>query len=252
MATYCGSWNKVKALKKYKWLLVFSLVVVSVGLLMPKIEYGIEWRNSMELQLGDDLFEKEISGYVEVSSRVVTDQAYFILNNTPQGIEVGSDAWKIWGIYYWVVRHIRYVDDPPGNHFKLASEVLNTGSGDCDDYAVLLASLYEASGLDAALALVNTNTDAEADHLTCLVYWPGDVQLFIDEEERILDRYQMTSPVVTVKIKHILNNTSELMLGKYREGVLLVADPVMSQVNNLMGYVTNKTYEILKIFDVGR
>jgi hypothetical protein len=242
----------VKALKKYKWLIVFSLVVISVILLMPKTEYGIEWRNSMELQLGDALFEKEITSYVEVSNRAVTDQAYFIINNTPEGIEVESDAWKIWGIYCWVVKHIRYVEDPPGNHFKIASEVLNTGLGDCDDYAVLLASLYESSGLDAALTLVDTNADAEADHIACLVYWPSDVQLFIDEEERILSCYHMTSPVASVKIKHILNNTSDAMLGKYHEGVLLVADPIMSQVNNLMGYITCKSYEILKIFDVGR
>jgi transglutaminase-like putative cysteine protease len=117
-------------------------VAVSVVLLMPKNEYGIEWRKSMELQLGDALFEKEISSYIEVSNRAVTDQAYSIIHNAPQGIEAESEAWKIWGIYIWVVKHIRYVEDPPGNHFQLASEVLNTGLGDCDDFAVLLASLY--------------------------------------------------------------------------------------------------------------
>lgn len=130
--------------------------------------------------------------------------------------------------------------------------MLNTGFGDCDDYAVLLESLYESSGLDAALTLVNTDADAEADHIACFVYWPGDVQLFIDEEERIPGCYHMTSPVASVKIKHILNNTSDAMLGKYHEGVLLVADPIMSQVNNMMGYITCKSYEILEIFDVGR
>jgi hypothetical protein len=62
----------------------------------------------------------------------------------------------------------------------------------------------------------------------------------------------MTSPVASVKIKHILNNTADAMLGKYYEGVLLVADPIMSQVNNLMGYITSKSYEIVKIFDVGK
>jgi hypothetical protein len=83
----------VKALKKYKWLLVFSLVAISVVLLMPKNEYGIEWRKSMELQLDDTLFEKEISSYVEVSNKAVTDQAYSIINLG--NIYLGGKAYTI-------------------------------------------------------------------------------------------------------------------------------------------------------------
>ncbi len=51
-------------------------------------------------------------------------------------------------------------------------ETLRTLSGDCDDFAVLLTSMYISVGLRAAVALIDTNNDGVADHAATLVEVP--------------------------------------------------------------------------------
>lgn len=58
-------------------------------------------------------------------------------------------------IWYHVKRNWRYVSDPRGgDYFAPANETIEAGlAGDCDDFAILLASLIEAIGGDARIVL---------------------------------------------------------------------------------------------------
>jgi len=52
----------------------------------------------------------------------------------------------------WVANNIRYAFDSEvygGEYFQLPRETLQRGTGDCEDYAILLTSLYRAVGYDA-------------------------------------------------------------------------------------------------------
>jgi hypothetical protein len=112
--------------------------------------------------------------------------------------------------------------------------------------------MYESVGLDAALVFLNTDDNPDVDHMACLVYWPGDARSFLDEEKAILKKKGITSPVNPVRVKHIYTGTSHLMLEKYSSGVLLFSDIIMSKAGSLVGYITQDTYEITDIIDVGR
>ena len=51
--------------------------------------------------------------------------------------------------------------------FRFPLETLSLGSGDCDDYSILVATLFECVGIDSALAYFETNN---GDHVLVLVH----------------------------------------------------------------------------------
>jgi len=70
---------------------------------------------------------------------------------------IGEGRWN-WhqpaAIYDWVQHNIQYVPDPRGrNYSALPQETLEGGGGDCEDHAILIASLCEAVGIPARIIL---------------------------------------------------------------------------------------------------
>jgi len=66
-----------------------------------------------------------------------------------------SVAAKIFGIYSFVSKKVSYVSDPAGDEYiAWPNETVDVGGGDCDDYTVLLASLYQSVGLKATIVQV--------------------------------------------------------------------------------------------------
>ncbi len=190
--------------------------------------------------------------YVEPMDTSIRKQALSIVTDAPSGINVNNDAWKIWAIYYWVSQNGDYVSDPKGQeYYMFAHDMLETMAGDCDDFSILLASMYESVGLDAALATINTDDEPGIDHITCFVYWSGDAQSFIDEENIILNKMGLTSPTEELRVRYQSAETSHAVLGKYKEGVWIVADGTMNYVKGLVGYVTHKPYDVHEFIDVG-
>lgn len=112
--------------------------------------------------------------------------------------------------------------------------------------------MYESVGLDAALVLLNTDSNRDIDHMACLVCWSGDAKSFLDEEKVTLKKMGITSPVIRLRINRIYTGTSHLMLEKYTSGILLFSDVIMSKAGCLVGYITHDPYEITGIIDVGR
>lgn len=242
----------IKLLLKVRWLIIIFIVGIVIYFFMSNGGYAVSYDEVMNNICNSEPYFERVVIFVEPTQYEVRTRALAIVNDTSDGIDVDSDAWKIWSINYWVSAHIRYVEDPPGGRYTNASIVLQEKCGDCDDFSILLSSMYESVGLDAALVLLNTDDDPDIDHMACLVYWPGDVQSFLDEEMTILKLVRITSPVSQVRVNHIYPGTSYLMLGKYASGVLLFSDIVMSDTGCLVGHISHEPYEVIDIIDVGR
>ncbi|MDD4984574.1 MAG: transglutaminase domain-containing protein [Dehalococcoidales bacterium] len=192
---------------------------------------------------------QSVEYYVESADPLIRNTAVSTVQDCPAEIEANSAVWKIWQINRWVAVNIKYVSDPRGhNYFAYAHETINTGGGDCDDFAILLASLYESVGLDAAIASIDTDDDWIMDHMTCLVYYSGDGEAFIEEEKTILDVLGMSSDA---RILCFDPANSNLLPKKYSSGIWVVADPTMAIVKEKVGYVAHKPYQAVLVIDVG-
>jgi len=184
---------------------------------------------------------------------MVRDTAVAIIADVPSGLNPNAQSWKIWKINYWVAENINYISDPKSSEYiAYAHETLQIRGGDCDDFAVLLASLYEAVGLDVAIAEVDTNADKKIDHMACLVFWPRDSQSFLDDENTILEALRLSSPTGQVYIRFIeAAKATSSVLNKYSSGVWIIADPPMAEVKNMVGYITQEDYSTYETIDVG-
>ena len=190
-----------------------------------------------------------VSDYFEPSHPRVRDAAVFAVQETPAEIEANAAIWKIWKINHWVANNISYVSDPRGhNYYAFAHETLEVGGGDCDDFAILLASMYEAVGLDAAIATIDTDDDLSLDHMTCLVYYQDDGEAFIEEETAILESVGLPPQVRVIYFDPV---GSKILPQKYTTGVWIVADPTMAMEPDKIGYVMHKPYKATSVIDVG-
>lgn len=198
------------------------------------------------------------SNYVMPLNKQVRDITMSILSDVPEGISSNADAWKIWKIHSWVASNIKYVNDPLGfEYMAYPHETLDCQAGDCDDFSVLLASMYEASGLDAMIAYVDTNGDKEVEHVACLVYYPQESASFLEEEEIIVSKLKIAYPMGKRYFKYIHGidtvipyKTSDIY-DNYEEGIWIVADPLFVEETGIVGYITYEPYVILAVDDVG-
>jgi len=63
-------------------------------------------------------------------------------------------------LHRYVYENVRYVDDPRGEEYiATPCETILTGGGDCEDHAILFASMLESTGIDARIIwLKDTHT----------------------------------------------------------------------------------------------
>jgi hypothetical protein len=182
----------------------------------------------------------------------VRDEAVSAVASVPSGVSADSAAWKIWRVHYWVSENIVYVSDPKGNEYlAYADETIETRGGDCDDFSILLASMYESLGLDSAVSYIDTDDDGQSDHMTCLVYWTGDANSFLDEEQTIIKRLRLKVPNGQIIIRFFEAEDLYSELGKYHHGIWIITDPLMVDVSGVVGYITKEPYEIVEVIDVG-
>jgi len=90
------------------------------------------------------------------------------------GLQSGDYAGEILACYYWVCQNIRYMRDP--QEVELVKEpivLLRTRSGDCDDAAVLLASMLMACGNECRFVLISFNPQKIPSHVFCAVKTPA-------------------------------------------------------------------------------
>ena len=122
---------------------VLALLVVS----------GLGCASTVELSTADSgsvcTTESEFKSYVQPESPSVKQALQNILGEPPYEISQGGfDA-----IRDWVADRIDYVSDSKKwgvyDRWQTAEETLSLGTGDCEDFAILLCSLLRAYGIDA-------------------------------------------------------------------------------------------------------
>lgn len=98
-----------------------------------------------------------------------------------------APATKVFGIYNEVSNRIYYVSDPRKDEYVADPlETWNDMGGDCDDFSILLASLYEAIGLDASIVEVY---NLEQGHVFVLLKIEQDLDSFLKLYKTILEKY---------------------------------------------------------------
>lgn len=196
--------------------------------------------------------ERTIIDGFEPANPTVRDKAASVVAEAPADIDANSEEWKIWRINYWASQNIRRVSDPIGQEYlAYASETLETKAGDCDDFSILLTSMYEAVGLDAAIVYIDTNDDGEADHMASIVYYLRSKDFFIAMEKSIMDKMGLKSRTGFLTIRFWDAGSLYQVLGKYDEGIWIIVDPVMATVKEMVGYVTHEPYTATDFVDVG-
>lgn len=66
-------------------------------------------------------------------------------------ISSGTNRDTATSIYEYVRNNIRFVKDPEKEYIATPCETILTGGGDCEDHAILLASLLESVGMDSVI-----------------------------------------------------------------------------------------------------
>ncbi|NOX71855.1 MAG: transglutaminase domain-containing protein [Candidatus Micrarchaeota archaeon] len=94
---------------------------------------------------------------------------------------------KIFGIYEYVADRVSYVSDPIGDEYvAFPNETIESGGGDCDDYAILLASMYESVGLKPMM--VQARND-KYGHIFLILPVEGTLNSFLEKYKNLMERY---------------------------------------------------------------
>ena len=124
--------------------------------------------------------------------------AYNILanNSNVYSIQAVADAFD------WVRDHIVYTDDP-NDYWQSASETLSWRTGDCEDYAILLASMIDEMGGNARVNVID-------GHAFASVFMGSDPGVVANVSKAMSSHYGTQVPV------YFLNDTT---------GYWMVIDP---------------------------
>lgn len=89
----------------------------------------------------------------------------------------------------WVNRRLRFVDDRQGgDDWASAARTLQSGAGDCEDYAIAKMKLLEAAGFDrhAMFLVIARDLVRQADHAVLAVRIGGDLMILDNMTDRVL------------------------------------------------------------------
>ncbi|WP_327752141.1 transglutaminase-like cysteine peptidase [Sphingobium sp. SJ10-10] len=89
----------------------------------------------------------------------------------------------------WVNRRLRFVDDRQGgDNWGSAARTLQSGAGDCEDYAIAKMKLLEAAGFDrhAMFLVIARDLVRQADHAVLAVRIGGDLMILDNMTDRVL------------------------------------------------------------------
>lgn len=120
----------------------------------------------------------------KISPRIARNYAVSAVSGYPDSDDMAT---KIFGIYEHVSKRVSYVSDPVGEEYVASpNETIETGGGDCDDYTVLLASMYKAVGINPTLVQVHNE---EYGHVFLILPVGETLEMFLDKYKDILEKY---------------------------------------------------------------
>lgn len=175
---------------------------------------------------------------------IYLDNSYALLNSKTVDVTItarftreafNDDVYKMVVIALWVAEHVNYVSDPKGfEYIAPPEETLKTKAGDCDDYAVLLASLYRSVGLEAGVGLIDTDGDGKAEHATALVY-------FTENPSNLLEKMKAVLQVIGVKTRGISYFNDK------QSGIWVIVDPSITYGSIEPWYVSHEPYKLVEL-----
>jgi hypothetical protein len=111
-------------------------------------------------QSQEDVYLSKIKAAMDYANPVTRDYAVNLASRSPGVFNYG----QIFAIFDQLYSNWKYVNDPTGfEYFGKASETIKTNlSGDCDDFAILMAALVTAIGGDTRISLAYSVTTGHA------------------------------------------------------------------------------------------
>ncbi|NIO22202.1 MAG: hypothetical protein GTN76_16115 [Candidatus Aenigmarchaeota archaeon] len=129
-------------------------------------------------------------------------------------------ATKVFAIYNEVSKRIFYVSDPRKDEYIAdPKETWEVRGGDCDDFSILLASLYEAIDIDASIVEVHNKTYG---HVFVILHIDQDLNTFLRQYKQLLDKYTPYYGPKTINL---------IFIEDTRERCNLVNDNVINEKN---------------------
>lgn len=95
-----------------------------------------------------------IEYYDRVNSRVSFTAAASVAEAVREAQPGTYSILQVAEAYEWVHRNIEYTLDGSGDHWQSAEETLRLGTGDCEDHAILMASIIGAMGGSARVNII--------------------------------------------------------------------------------------------------
>ncbi len=108
--------------------------------------------------------------YYDIRGTYLSSDAYDVILNVLDIIDISyydNDVDKVEKILDFIYANIEYVEDI-NDEFLFPVETLTFKSGDCDDFAILAAALFEEVGIESAIGFF-TNESKDYDHCMVLV-----------------------------------------------------------------------------------
>jgi len=125
----------------------------------------------------DKVNEKVVYGAVEAVTSEI--RAEYALNHSIN---------QIVGAFEWVRDNIEYVADQGTDYWQSAGETLDKGTGDCEDQAILITSIFGALGLNGRVNIIEY-------HAFATVFVSDSLSGLADVEEVIRSMYWTDLPI---------------------------------------------------------
>jgi hypothetical protein len=150
-------------------------------------DYGAMYTPEYEmdiLPLGDDRSYEVTSNPTRYFNKVGSLVDFDDVQSIADGLRGGYatyDIQQVIAVFDWVKLNIEYVDDP-NDDWQSPSETLSLGGGDCEDQAMLVASLVGALGGNARVNLIE-------GHAFATVFIGSDASIVDDMTEAVISHY---------------------------------------------------------------
>jgi hypothetical protein len=191
------------------FVFVSCIIVVAIFIfLAPDINRSSE--NQSEIVY----YAKNLCPKIEPSAPLVRNTAVSIARDS-------SGSWNVnqlVDLYIWMKNNIGYVNDPSGpDYFASATETLTIKGGDCEDQAVLIASMIQSVGGSSQIVAI-----PECQHAFAAVY----ISETAEEFNKIVDDI---SSIYQTKYFRQINGEFSYIYDSKSGGYFLIVDPAGGQ-----------------------
>jgi len=136
-----------------------------------------------------------LSHYDKVNSRVDYETVEEVVSLIVSSVSLNRSVNGIVAAFEWVRENIQYLEDDGSDDWQSANETLEKRTGDCEDQAILLASIYGAMGLNGRVNVIEQHAFAsvfvarypdqlaEIEPVLESIYWTDLHVCYLQDEE---------------------------------------------------------------------